>query len=148
MYYLQDERSGQYVSSIVKLRGADAYAVYFKDEPSMARWATEQGARDALGRLLDCEYTNPPGVAVHLADGTAIMQKRYDLYGTVQKALYPGEALSEKNGNIVITGRSAGGGSNGHEEPYYGHCILTFDAELPVEEVVSITIGGLNIPVE
>ena len=67
MYYLQDERSGQYVSSIVKLRGADAYAVYFKDEPSMARWATEQGARDALGRLLDCEYTNPPGVAVHLA---------------------------------------------------------------------------------
>lgn len=67
MYYLRDERSGQYVSSIVKLRGADAYAVYFKDEPSMARWATEQGARDALGRLLDCEYTNPPGVAVHLA---------------------------------------------------------------------------------
>lgn len=67
MYYLRDERNGQYVSSIVKLRGADAYAVYFKDEPSMARWATEQGARDALGRLLDCEYTNPPGVAVHLA---------------------------------------------------------------------------------
>ena len=67
MYYLRDERNGQYVSSMVKLRGADAYAVYFKDEPSMARWATEQGARDALGRLLDCESTNPPGAAVHLA---------------------------------------------------------------------------------
>ena len=67
MYYLRDKRSGQYVSGIVKLRGADAYAVYFKDEPSMARWAIEQSARDALSRLLDCEYTNPPGVAVHLA---------------------------------------------------------------------------------
>lgn len=102
---------------------------------------------DAEHKELAMGYT-PAGMAVHLADGTAIMQKRYDLYGTVQKALYPGEALSEKNGNILITGRSAGGGSNGHEEPYYGHCILTFDAELPVEEVVSITIGGLNIPVE
>lgn len=67
MYYLRDERNGQYVSSIVKLRGDDAYAVYFKDEPSMARWATEQGARNALGRLLDCEYTNPAGVATLLA---------------------------------------------------------------------------------
>lgn len=66
MYYLRDERNGQYVSSIVKLRGDDAYAVYFKDEPSMARWATERGAQDALNRLLDCEYTNPAGAAVHL----------------------------------------------------------------------------------
>ena len=68
MYYLRDERNGQYVSGMVKLRGADAYAVYFKNEPSSgARWASEKGAQDARTRLLDCEYTNPPGAAAHLA---------------------------------------------------------------------------------
>lgn len=67
MYYLQHEKTREYVSSIVKLRGADAYAVYFKAKPDSARWATEEGAQAALGRLLDCEYTNPRGVALDLA---------------------------------------------------------------------------------
>ena len=67
MYYLRDEHNGQYVASIIKLRGENAYAVYFKDKPSSnCRWASEKGARDALARLLDCEYTNPAGVATLL----------------------------------------------------------------------------------
>lgn len=66
MYYLQHEKTGEYVSAMVKLRGVNGYAVYFKDKPDSARWATEKGARDALNRLLDCEYTNPRGVALDL----------------------------------------------------------------------------------
>ena len=66
MYYLRDERSGKY-ASITKLRGANAYALYFKENPDAgSRWASEKGAQDALSRLLDCEYTNPPGAALYL----------------------------------------------------------------------------------
>lgn len=110
MYYLRDERSGQYVSSIVKLRGADAYAVYFKDEPSMARWATEQGARDALGRLLDCEYTNPPGVAVHLAvvdpDNEEEVAPMNEI--TTAQASVPARSLLEIEADILAQKRTIG----------------------------------------
>lgn len=67
MYYLKNEKTGEYVASIIKLRGENSYAVYFKDEPGCgSRWATEKGAQDALSRLLDCERTNPIGVALDL----------------------------------------------------------------------------------
>ena len=105
-------------------------------------WMVEAEYRNMLGGI------TPAGMAVHLADGTVIVKKWDVLYETVQEALYPGEALPEVNGDIVITGSNAGGGADGHGEPYYGHCILTFDAELPTDEVTAVTIGGLTIPVE
>ena len=66
MYYLQHEKTGQYVSATIKLHGENGYAVYFKDKPDSARWATEKGAQAALNRLLDCERTNPIAVALEL----------------------------------------------------------------------------------
>ncbi|MBQ8617692.1 MAG: DUF3102 domain-containing protein, partial [Clostridia bacterium] len=66
MFYLQNDKTGQYVASIIKLNGENAYAVYFKDKPDSARWASEKGAQAALDRLLDCEYTNPRGAALDL----------------------------------------------------------------------------------
>lgn len=67
MYYLQHEKTGKYVSAIIKLRGGDnAYAVYFGPNPSVPSWKTQSAAQKALDRLLDCEYTNPRGVALDL----------------------------------------------------------------------------------
>lgn len=67
MYYLQHEKTGEYVAAIIKLRGEEsAYAVYFGPNPSVPSWKTESAARKALDRLLDCAYTNPRGVALDL----------------------------------------------------------------------------------
>lgn len=67
MYYLQHEKTGEYVAAIIKLRGGDnAYAVYFGPNPSVPSWKTQSAAQKALDRLLDCEYTNPRGVALDL----------------------------------------------------------------------------------
>ena len=42
-----------------------------------------------------------------------------------------------------------GGGYNLREgEMYHGHHIFTFSAPLPVDEIVSVTIGGLEIPLK
>ena len=42
-----------------------------------------------------------------------------------------------------------GGGYNRREgEMYHGHHIFTFSAPLPVDEIVSVTVGGLTIPLK
>lgn len=46
---------------------------------------------------------------------------------------------------IYITGKNSGGGCAGHGEPYMGHIILTFDAPLDTENVMSVTIGGVEV---
>lgn len=66
MYYLQHEKTGQYVSAIIKLNGENGYAVYFKENPGVAGWRSEKRAKEALDRLLDCERTNPVAVALEL----------------------------------------------------------------------------------
>ncbi len=66
MYYLQHEKTGQYVSAIIKLNGENGYAVYFKEKPGVAGWRSEKRAKEALDRLLDCERTNPVAVALEL----------------------------------------------------------------------------------
>ena len=66
MYYLQHEKTGQYVSAIIKLNGENGYAVYFKEMPGVAGWRSEKRAKEALDRLLDCERTNPVAVALEL----------------------------------------------------------------------------------
>lgn len=68
MYYLRNDKTGEYVSSIIKLRGeSNAYAVYFGKNPVVPSWKTESAAQKALNKLLDCEYTNPRGVALDLS---------------------------------------------------------------------------------
>ena len=51
--------------------------------------------------------------------------------------------------DIYVELAGGGGGYNLREgELYHGHHIFTFSAPLPVEEIVSITIGGLEIPMK
>ena len=94
------------------------------------------------------------GFAVTLRDGTVITYKQefiYDAeYGLIRLledgTWHPAEE-SEKSA-VSISSLNTGGGADGHEEPYYGHCIMMFDAELPVDEVASVTAGGITVPVE
>ena len=94
------------------------------------------------------------GFAVTLRDGTVITYKQefiYDAeYGLIRLledgTWHPAEE-SEKSA-VSISNLNTGGGADGHEEPYYGHCIMMFDAELPVDEVASVTAGGITVPVE
>lgn len=93
------------------------------------------------------------GFAVTLADGTTVMYKQDILYGAGYGLIkleddgtwHPAE--EDEKPAVSITGMNKGGGTGGYEEPYYGFCIMTFDAELPVEEVVSVNAGGIVVPI-
>lgn len=94
------------------------------------------------------------GFAVTLRDGTVITYKQefirdteYGLLRLLEDGTWRPADENEKSA-VSISGLNTGGGTDGHEEPYYGHCIMMFDAELPVDEVVSITAGGILISLE
>jgi len=108
--------------------------------------------------MVDTEHKNlamensPLGCTVTLRDGTVITKEQDILYDAVHGLIKLEQdgtwrpAGEEEKTAVSITGRNEGGRAEGHEAPYYGHCILTFDAELPVDEVESVTIGGLVVP--
>ncbi len=59
------------------------------------------------------------------------------------------EITAEALDDIYVTLAGGGGGYNHREsEQYHGHHIFTFSAPLPVEEIVSVTIGGMEIPMK
>jgi hypothetical protein len=59
------------------------------------------------------------------------------------------EITEDELDDIYVELAGSGGGYNLREgELYHGHHIFTFSAPLPVEEIVSVTIGGLEIPMK
>lgn len=103
MYYLKSEKSGQFVSGIVKLRDCNGYAVYFGAMGNQ-RWASEKGAQDALSRLLDCEKTVPPAVALEL-----IVVDENAEQGAIQaQERRPARSLTEIEAEILAQKRTIG----------------------------------------
>ena len=95
----------------------------------------------------------PSEFSVTLADGTVIRYDRNILFEPVL-----GRMKLEADGTwhpvseaeipaISITGKNVGSSTGGPDTPWYGFCIMTFDAELPVEEVVSVNAGGIVVPI-
>lgn len=59
------------------------------------------------------------------------------------------EITADELDDIYVAFAGSGGGYNRREgEQYHGHHIFTFSAPLSVEEIVSVTVGGLEIPLK
>ena len=59
------------------------------------------------------------------------------------------EITEDELADCYVELAGSGGGYNQRESEYYhGHHIFTFSAPLPVDEIVSVTVGGLEIPLK
>ena len=88
-----------------------------------------------------------------MADGTVITRRDYivghdGLLIRLNEDDHTWEEITEDElDDIYVELAGGGGGYNRREdEHYHGHHIFTFSAPIPVEEIVSVTIGGLEIP--
>jgi len=88
-----------------------------------------------------------------MADGTVITRRDYivDPDGVpvrLHAEDHTWEEISEDalaDNYIALAG--SGGGIRADEDRYSAHLIATFSAPLPVDEIVSVTVGGLEIPI-
>ncbi len=90
-----------------------------------------------------------------MADGTVITRRDYvvghdGLLIHLNEEEQTWEEITEDAlDDIYVTLAGGGGGYNRREgEMYHGHHIFTFSAPLPVDEIVSVTVGGLTIPLK
>lgn len=108
----------------------------------------------AENEYLDAFFgSRPDGISITMNDGSEILWRDYHVDQEIGKfrlnddgtwhAIAEGEIAP-----IYITGSNSGGGCSGHGEPYMGHMTVTFDAPLDTENVQSVTIGGMEIPLK
>lgn len=89
-----------------------------------------------------------------MADGTVITRRDYvvgpdGMLIRLDEADHTWEEITEDEldeNYIVMAG--AGGGIRADEDRFSAHLITTFSAPLPVDEIVSVTVGGLTIPLK
>ncbi len=76
MFYLRNQATGKYVSSLIKLRDGQ-YAIYYRDDISQldARWATRRGAEAALDRLYASGTLTQSGVLAVIEDNNGNHEK-------------------------------------------------------------------------
>ena len=90
-----------------------------------------------------------------MADGTVITRRDYIvgddgmLVRLNEEDQTWEEITAEALDDIYVTLAGGGGGYNHREsELYHGHQIFTFSAPIPVDEIVSVTVGGMEIPMK
>ena len=126
---------------------AKVYEVRISPLSVSVYWKVEAEDKAPIGSNIPSEFS------VTLADGTVIKYDRNILFEPVfgrMKLEADGTwhpVSEEEIPAISITRKNSGSSTGGPDAPWYGFCILQFDAELPVDEVVSVNAGGIVVPI-